>query len=744
MLNWLTRYAFVAAELSFDQAGGLRESVLDVGCGPHGLSIVAPSAGFAGVDVLFPDVIAPSMVGFRSEPGPLPFADGAFETVVCLDVLEHVPRIDRASFVAELTRVAARRVLIACPSSEGRWIDDLVRGMYAQRGLAAPVWLDEHDEHGEPTPDEIAEFCSAPSGFQARELQMTNGLLSTLAVVADMLPELADRAAAEFRDEREGWLELFGTARFGDCFRKGYAIERVEAREALVESGDLPGSAVAAACCPGCGRFELRLQANEIRCGGCARAITRDTSGAVDLTRTPEDLAPRLGAQLDPAPSPAELPDSAGVSSGSRVPPHPVATPAPVLDSTPCGPIKPSARASAESTRLRLLLTPDWERPAQWLPALAHYIARADADGSTLMCVDASRAAIPASVIAEMLGLACETLAPDRAFADVTVLDGPPAETGIVAVRGSADVDRALGAAPQSTPIRPEQAADHAIRVKRLTDAMRACVERWRYANAPDPWMRRDPLVSVRIPTWNGHGVLVQRTIPSVLNGSYRNLEVVVCSDGPDTEARAAVEGIGDDRVRYVELNERPAYAQHRWSFWRTAGVHAANLALDECRGAFIAPLDHDDAFTFNHVHHLLAAAAASQSDMVYGQALMETANGSWHTVGATPLQCGHITHGSVLYSQRLAHQRMDADCWLLDEPADWNMWRRFTELDIPVSFLPEVLLLHHRERAAVGAAHQVITEAEMTPTPEDIVADVRHTGLQWMLDVPLPVPIPA
>ena len=165
MLNWLTRYAFVQAELEFDARGALTESVLDVGCGPHGLSTSAPNAVFVGVDLMYPGPIAPGMIGFRNEPGPLPFQDGAFDTVVCLDVLEHVPPHDREAFVQELARVAARRVLLACPSDEGAWINELLRDTYTARGIPVPTWLSEHDEHGLPTASEIAAVCGAPAGF---------------------------------------------------------------------------------------------------------------------------------------------------------------------------------------------------------------------------------------------------------------------------------------------------------------------------------------------------------------------------------------------------------------------------------------------------------------------------------------------------------------------------------------------------------------------------------------------------
>ena len=217
----------------------------------------------------------------------------------------------------------------------------------------------------------------------------------------------------------------------------------------------------------------------------------------------------------------------------------------------------------------------------------------------------------------------------------------------------------------------------------------------------PDPWASPEPLVSVRIPTWKGHELLVSRAIPSVLGGTYSNVEVVVCSDGPDPEARRAVEAIADPRVRYLEVPERPAYAGHFQSFWMTAGSMSANGALDACRGDFIAPLDHDDAFTSGHVVELLGAARESGADLVYGQAACETREGPWGIIGSSPLELGRITHGSVLHSSRLAHFRFDPHCWLLDEPGDWNLWRRMAEAGATIAHLPRVVFIHFKEKTA-------------------------------------------
>jgi SAM-dependent methyltransferase len=724
MLNWLTRYAFVRDELDIAPDGQLRESVLDVGCGPHGLSTALPRATFAGVDLSFPGPVAAGMVAFRDQPGPFPFADDSFDTVVCLDVLEHVPPADRAGFVAELARVAARRVLVACPCDEGAWIDDLLRETYAARGIPAPGWLNEHDEFGLPTAAEIAGFCREVSGFDVRELAMTNGLLSTLAVIADMLPEFAARAAAEYEQAAPEWLDLFSAGRFGDCHRKGYVLEPVSSRSALIEGASLRETIWSAVRCPACD--ELGLEPGPVggRCDGCGYTPGRDPSGAFDLT-TPGVVAGRRGA---PGGAHGGAPGGAhgGAPGGAR-------------GAAPGG-APGELRAVNSSASHRLLLAPDWERPASWLPALARYVAGVEPGADAVLCVDATTTTLGLSTVHEMLALACETFSGGDRFADVLVLDEPFLRNGLRPVAGADEVSAALELRPSVRPAEPELISEHAREAKRLHDAVRAIAERRRYLDAGDPWANQTPLVTVRIATWKGHQLLVERAIPSVLNGSYPNVEVIVCSDGPDPVAREAVEAVGDRRVRYLELPERPTYPEQSWSFWETAGIHAVNHALEHASGAFIAPLDHDDAFTDDHLHVLLGAAAGAKADLAYGQALMQSANGTWGTCGSAPLRHGHVAHGAALYSARLAHLRMDADCWLLAEPGDWNMWRRITELGVPAAFVERVVLARFQERSSIDSRDDADRGLDrMFRAPHEVATDLVRTGLDWLLDCPLP-----
>jgi SAM-dependent methyltransferase len=660
MLNWLARYAPAVAAL--EEAGPLG-SVLDVGCGRHGLACVRPDQPFVGLEINFTGDPAPTMVAYEAEPGPLPFADASFDTVICLDALEHVPPDDRASFVAELARVTAGRLLLACPTDAAQPLDDLMRRHYAERGAPEPSWLGEHAECGLPAAAEIEALVGALDGFAARRVPMANGLLSTLTVVADMYPDFAAGAAAEIRERAAEWTELLASARFGPSFRDGWLIERTEALTAKVDAADLERSAAAALQAPGATR------------------------------RVP---APALPPALD------------------------------------------------TQARRRLWLAPDWHRPETWLPALSAYLTHAPADGSACLCLDATATGSdPLSrgdsrgltLVATLVSEACERLAGDAPFGDVLIVDAPADRSFTVDVDSAAAVRAALGAKAPEDLGDPEAARERLLFAKRLADDLRDIVDRHRLDAAPEPdWDDPEPLVTVRIPTWNGIPGLIGRAIPSVLGGTYRNVEVLVCSDGPDPAARGAVQAIGDPRVRYLELPERPVYPAHKLSFWQTTGLRPANHALDRARGAFIAPLDHDDAFTADHVERLLEAARRERADLAHGQALCEQPGGPPVVVGSAPLARGQVAHGAVLYSSRLAHLRYDPHCWVLEQPGDWNMWSRMAATGIRTAYVPSVVVAHSRERTSIEADPGVRLPA--APTADELIADVRATDAAWLLDV--------
>ena len=155
-LNQLVRMEPV---LALVRETGPAGTLLDVGSGSRGLAPWLP-AGWrvTAADSSFDDYGSASGPSGRAAEAvvadvrSLPFEDQAFDAVVALDLLEHVPPADRSQALAELRRVARRRLIVACPAG--------AEALAADRRLAEglprpPGWLEEHLANGFPERDEV-------------------------------------------------------------------------------------------------------------------------------------------------------------------------------------------------------------------------------------------------------------------------------------------------------------------------------------------------------------------------------------------------------------------------------------------------------------------------------------------------------------------------------------------------------------------------------------------------------------
>ncbi|BAT55521.1 glycosyl transferase family 2 [Nostoc sp. NIES-3756] len=91
------------------------------------------------------------------------------------------------------------------------------------------------------------------------------------------------------------------------------------------------------------------------------------------------------------------------------------------------------------------------------------------------------------------------------------------------------------------------------------------------------------PLVSVIIPAYNAEKYIYE-TLKSVINQTYKNLEILVVNDGSQDRTKEIVKAIAqqDHRIKLLEQ--------------ANSGVAAArNLAIAKSQGEFIAPIDADD-----------------------------------------------------------------------------------------------------------------------------------------------------
>ena len=118
---------------------------------------------------------------------------------------------------------------------------------------------------------------------------------------------------------------------------------------------------------------------------------------------------------------------------------------------------------------------------------------------------------------------------------------------------------------------------------------------------------KMDKLVSVIIPVYKVEKYLPM-CVDSVLNQSYRNLEVILVDDGSPDNCPAICDEYAqkDKRIRVIHQ--------------KNAGLSMArNAGLDICTGAYITFVDSDDLLHVEFVSRLVAACEDNQADSAVG-----------------------------------------------------------------------------------------------------------------------------
>lgn len=129
----IQRYLLVADRWS----GYLAGTILDVGSRNNALRDL-------GKNCTLVDKNNPELPAFDWEQERLPFADSSFDTVVCLDTLEHINDLHRS--LGDLLRVARRHVIISLPNCWRKAAKEILRGRGAAASYGLPLEppLDRH------------------------------------------------------------------------------------------------------------------------------------------------------------------------------------------------------------------------------------------------------------------------------------------------------------------------------------------------------------------------------------------------------------------------------------------------------------------------------------------------------------------------------------------------------------------------------------------------------------------------
>ena len=121
--------------------------VLDVGGGATGIKTFT-RASVTTVDLFEGDI--------KADARSLVMPSSSYETVTCIDVLEHIALTDRKKVIDNLIRIAKDKIIISAPygSSEHELAEKALLKDISRKGIDVAFLL-EHVQNGLPTPVEL-------------------------------------------------------------------------------------------------------------------------------------------------------------------------------------------------------------------------------------------------------------------------------------------------------------------------------------------------------------------------------------------------------------------------------------------------------------------------------------------------------------------------------------------------------------------------------------------------------------
>ena len=147
-------------------------------------------------------------------------------------------------------------------------------------------------------------------------------------------------------------------------------------------------------------------------------------------------------------------------------------------------------------------------------------------------------------------------------------------------------------------------------------------------------WKSPDnPIISFPIATYNRPEILFNRTIPSILDQNYSNIEVVIIGDHVnDLDRYYQFYRLyqDDKRVRFYDLRKRTVYPSDPVSFWCIAGYKPRNIAARISCGDYHWWISDDDILEKNSIKNLLEHIILNEdAECIFGDRGIYDKNGN-------------------------------------------------------------------------------------------------------------------
>ncbi len=217
--------------------------------------------------------------------------------------------------------------------------------------------------------------------------------------------------------------------------------------------------------------------------------------------------------------------------------------------------------------------------------------------------------------------------------------------------------------------------------------------------------MSNNPLVSVIITTYKRKVEIISIAIQSILNQTYKNLELIVVDDSPcDYVERKNVkkycESINDSRIKYI---------QHKSNKGACA---ARNTGINNSNGEFVCFLDDDDQYLPNKIEKMIPVLLKNDENVLVYCDISMYQNGKYrkkYSEIQTP-QKGYVYDKIMAVNfigpTSIALMRMSAvkkaGCFDTEMEAsqDWDLWIRISQFG-KIDYIDEVLFNYYSDAGA-------------------------------------------
>lgn len=208
---------------------GLETStILEVGSGSLGI-VPYLRREIDGIDIDFSGPKTSLINKIKGQATSLPFKKNAYDIIVSVDVIEHIPQSQRTDAISETLRVAKKLAIIVVPVGKKSEEQDKELRQYWNKIYAKPnQFLEEHTTNGLPTTDALLIEIDKNLRKLKKNARVTSRPLLNLHIRNILMRTWITKSKLLYYLYMKGYLLLLPVLRhanFGDCYRRLLVIE---------------------------------------------------------------------------------------------------------------------------------------------------------------------------------------------------------------------------------------------------------------------------------------------------------------------------------------------------------------------------------------------------------------------------------------------------------------------------------------------------------------------------------------